>query len=180
VTTLPTIKPSEFADLLIRRAPLIDVRAPIEFVDGSIPGAVNHPLMNDEERAAVGKRYKDNGQEAAIALGEKLVSGELKTERIEAWKTFAAANPNGALYCFRGGLRSRTSQQWLSDAGIDYPLVEGGYKALRRFLIDSLERCTSTLPAMVIGGRTGTGKTRVLVACERAIDLEGLANPDQH
>ena len=176
MTTLPTIDESSFSHLFLSNTPLIDVRAPVEFNAGAFPLAVNLPLMNDEERHEVGKRYKANGQDAAIVLGHKLVSGEIKKSRIEAWHSFASGHPEGALYCFRGGLRSRTSQGWLSDAGIQYPLVEGGYKALRRYLIDTLEKWVPLLPAIVIGGRTGTGKTRVLHVCERSLDLEGLAN----
>jgi len=177
MTTLPTISASGFKDLFLKNAPLMDVRAPVEFADGAFPHTKNLPLMNDEERHEVGKRYKANGQDAAIALGTKLVSGELKAERIKAWTHFTQQHPNGALYCFRGGLRSRTTQNWLyEETGIEYPLIEGGYKALRRYLIDSLEQCIATLPMLVVGGRTGTGKTRVLNVCDRTIDLEGLAN----
>ena len=176
MTTLPTIDESRFSDLFLNNIPLIDVRAPVEFGAGAFPSAVNLPLMNDDERHEVGKRYKANGQDAAIALGEKLVSGEVKQSRIAAWEEFANKSPEGALYCFRGGLRSRTSQSWLSDAGINYPLVNGGYKALRRYLIETLDKWVPTVPAIVVGGRTGTGKTRVLTACARALDLEGLAN----
>lgn len=176
MTTLPAIDESRYADLFLTNTPLIDVRAPVEFDAGAFPTAVNLPLMNDDERHQVGKRYKANGQDAAIALGNKLVSGELKQNRIAAWQAFASKHPHGALYCFRGGLRSRTSQSWLSDAGINYPLISGGYKALRRFLIESLDKWVPTLPAIVVGGRTGTGKTRVLDACDRALDLEKFAN----
>jgi len=176
MTTLPIIDGSCFSDLFLNNTPLIDVRAPVEFIEGAFPSAVNLPLMNDNERHEVGKRYKANGQDAAIALGEKLVSGELKHHRIAAWQTFASEHPEGALYCFRGGLRSRTSQSWLSEVGINYPLIDGGYKALRRFLIDTLDKWVPLVPAIVVGGRTGTGKTRVLDACVRAVDLERLAN----
>lgn len=176
MTTLPTIDGSRFSDLFLNNTPLIDVRAPVEFIEGAFPASVNLPLMNDDERHEVGKRYKANGQDAAIALGEKLVSGQLKESRIAAWHAYASKHPDGALYCFRGGLRSRTSQSWLSDAGINYPLIDGGYKALRRYLIETLDKWVPLIPAIVVGGRTGTGKTRVLDACDRAVDLEGLAN----
>lgn len=176
MTTLPSLDESHFSELLLAKTPLIDVRAPIEFVEGAIPNSTNLPLMDDAERHEVGKRYKANGQDAAIALGHKLVSGEKKAMRIAAWNAFAYDNPNGALYCFRGGLRSRTSQSWLSETGIDYPLIQGGYKAVRQYLIKTLEHWVPSVPAIVVGGRTGTGKTRVLTACDRTIDLEGLAN----
>jgi tRNA 2-selenouridine synthase len=104
------------------------------------------------------------------------VSGDIKAQRIEAWKRFVARHPNGYLFCFRGGLRSRLTQQWIRDAGIDYPLVKGGYKALRRFLIDSLEAQIESGEFRILSGRTGTGKTRVLQQLPNPVDLEGLAN----
>ncbi len=101
---------------------------------GAFPNTVNRPLMNDIERQKIGTSYKQHGQQAAIC-GHELVCGALKAERLAAWKAFAEANPNGYLYCFRGGLRSQIVQRWLKqDAGIDYPRVIGGYKALRNFL----------------------------------------------
>ncbi|MCL4166916.1 UNVERIFIED_CONTAM: hypothetical protein GTU68_064220, partial [Idotea baltica] len=75
------------------------------------------------------------------------------------------------------GLRSRTTQQWILDeTGVDYPRVEGGYKALRRFLIDSTERLVNSMNIVVLSGRSGTGKTRILKQLNNGIDLEGLAN----
>ncbi|MGG6498484.1 UNVERIFIED_CONTAM: tRNA 2-selenouridine(34) synthase MnmH, partial [Bacteroidetes bacterium 56_B9] len=78
-------------------------------------GVANLPLMNDEERQMVGTCYKQRGQQAAIALGHSLVSGDIKRSRIDAWAAFARAHTQGVLYCFRGGLRSQISQQWLQD-----------------------------------------------------------------
>jgi len=170
------IEASQYAQLFLGDTPLIDVRAPIEFSAGALPMASNLPLMNDAERHDVGKCYKANGQNAAIALGEELVSGSRRADRIAAWQAFAEANPQGALYCFRGGLRSRTAQRWLQESGVDYPLIIGGYKALRTYLIESLAHWIKVLPVVVVGGRTGTGKTRVLQACTRTVDLEALAN----
>ncbi len=176
MTMLPSLDESKFSELFLEQTPLLDVRAPLEFKVGAIPNATNLPLMNDEERHEVGKRYKANGQDAAIELGHKLVCGDKKAMRIEAWQAFVSEHPGGALYCFRGGVRSRTSQVWLHEAGSGYPLIEGGYKALRQYLIKILEHWVPLVPAIVVGGRTGTGKTRVLVASDRMIDLEGLAN----
>ena len=85
-------------------------------------------------------------------------------------------NPDGYLYCFRGGLRSQTVQQWLRDEGIDYPLVKGGYKAMRRFLLEELERSLDRADIVLVSGKTGTGKTRVIHRLERSVDLEGLAH----
>ncbi|MDN6180087.1 MAG: tRNA 2-selenouridine(34) synthase MnmH [Halomonas subglaciescola] len=92
------------AALIRHEVPLIDVRAPVEFADGALPGAVNLPLMNDDERHQVGIAYKQHGQAAAIALGEKLISGEVKAARIAAWRSYLARHPQALIYCFRGGL----------------------------------------------------------------------------
>ena len=161
--------------LFLDDVPMIDTRAPVEFAKGAFPTATNLPLMTDEERHAVGTRYKRAGQEAAIELGARLVGEDGRRERTARWKAFAESHPHGALYCFRGGLRSRIAQGWLRDAGIDYPLVPGGYKALRQCLIGELERLCRAVPFVLVGGRTGTGKTHLLNRIARSVDLEGIA-----
>jgi tRNA 2-selenouridine synthase len=155
---------------------MMDVRAPVEFDKGAFPNTANLPLMNDEERRLVGICYKEKGQDAAIELGHQLVSGDIKAERIAQWTDFAQKHPQGYLYCFRGGLRSRTTQGWIREAGIDYPLVKGGYKAMRRFLIDSLTQLVDEIPFVILGGQTGTGKTRLIEQVKNSLDLEGIAN----
>jgi tRNA 2-selenouridine synthase len=166
-----------FRELFLSGAPLLDVRAPVEFNRGAFPTAVNLPLMNDREREQVGLRYKEQGQQAAIVLGTQLVSGDIKQNRIQAWADFARAHPQGYLYCFRGGLRSRISQQWLKDeAGIDYPRVAGGYKAMRTYLADVIRTSAATPGHLVLGGLTGSGKTDVLCKVDNAVDLERHAN----
>ena len=168
---------SNFRQLFLDGTPLMDVRAPIEFVKGSFPSAVNHPLMNDSERQQVGTCYKQHGQQAAIDLGHKLVSGTTKAHRIQAWRDFAKRNPDGVLYCFRGGLRSQISQEWLlAEAGIDYPRVVGGYKAMRQFLLDTLQSALLHHSFVVVGGLTGSGKTEVLAHLTNSVDLEAHAN----
>ncbi len=166
----------DFTSLFRAGLPLLDVRAPVEFAKGAFPHAVNIPLLNDEERAAVGTAYVQEGQQAAIALGHQLVNGGKKDARVAAWRDFAQNNPNGYLFCFRGGLRSQITQQWLAEAGIAYPRVRGGYKAMRHFLIDTLEDIVEKRDFVVISGHTGTGKTAVLNQLSRAVDLEGFAN----
>ncbi|MDR0779340.1 MAG: tRNA 2-selenouridine(34) synthase MnmH [Pseudomonadales bacterium] len=166
----------DYRTLFLANVPLLDTRAPIEFARGSFPGAINLPLMNDAERAAVGTCYKQQGQNAAIALGHSLVNGEIKTQRVAAWLAFAHTHPSGYLYCFRGGLRSQICQQWMQEAGCHYPRVRGGYKALRRFLLQTLETLYAQQPLLVLGGRTGCAKTTLLQRMPAAIDLEGLAH----
>ncbi|MBU1815801.1 MAG: tRNA 2-selenouridine(34) synthase MnmH, partial [Gammaproteobacteria bacterium] len=136
---------TDYAHIFLNDVPMMDVRAPVEFVQGAFPGTVNLPLMNDAERQQVGTCYKQQGQQAAIALGHQLVAGQTKQHRIEAWAAFAQAHAqHGVLYCFRGGLRSQIVQQWLhTEAGIAYPRVIGGYKAMRTFLLQTTEAASA-------------------------------------
>lgn len=168
---------ADYRRLFLENIPMMDVRAPVEYRKGAFPGTHNLPLMNDGERQKVGTCYKQQGQQAAIELGHQLVSGKLKAQRIQAWADFARTHPDGYLYCFRGGLRSQIVQQWLaSEAGIQYPRVIGGYKAMRTFLIDILEQALTECAFTVVGGMTGTGKTEVLAQLDNALDLEAHAN----
>ena len=172
---------STFEELFLRDRSLIDTRAPIEFERGSFPGAINIPLMTDVEREQVGIRYKEQGEHAAVALGHELVSGHVKEDRIAAWIEQVKRNANAALFCFRGGLRSQTVQAWLASEGYHLPVVEGGYKALRAYLLNSLEECLCDTSLVVIGGRTGVAKTALLNQASDmlrlpVIDLEGLAH----
>ena len=169
------IRAAQFDDLLLHQRPMFDVRAPIEFAKGAFPNVVNLPLMSDDEREQVGTCYKQQGQDAALALGHQLVDGAIKQQRIEAWHSFASQNPTAVLFCFHGGLRSKISQQWLAKSGIAIPFVEGGYKALRSHLIERLDTLVTDLPAFVLSGRTGTGKTEILPLFNRTIDLEDIA-----
>ncbi|WP_188149566.1 tRNA 2-selenouridine(34) synthase MnmH [Teredinibacter waterburyi] len=167
---------ANYTEIFLTDTPLLDTRAPTEFARGSFPNAENIPLMNDLEREQVGTCYKQHGQDAAIALGHKLVCDKIKTSRVNSWLNFAERNPQGYLFCFRGGLRSQISQQWLSEAGCDYPRIEAGYKAMRRFLIDNLELHTKNKSFVIVGGQTGSAKTELLPRISSSLDLEGLAN----
>ena len=168
---------TDFRQLFLDDAPMMDMRAPIEFVKGAFPGTVNLPLMTDQERQKVGTCYKQQGQAAAITLGHQLVSGATKRERLHAWASFAKAHPDGYLYCARGGLRSLIVQQWLRDeAGIDYPRIKGGYKAMRTFLLETTQQAVEQCDFVLVGGLTGTGKTDVLQQLNNVLDLEGHAN----
>ncbi|WP_372846376.1 tRNA 2-selenouridine(34) synthase MnmH, partial [Pontiella sp.] len=168
---------NDFHRLVVDNVPLIDVRAPVEFAAGAFPTAVNLPLMNDEERRLVGIRYKEQGPAAAVALGHELVCGAVKEQRVAAWKRFLDEHPAARIYCFRGGLRSQLSQEWAEAATRREILrLEGGYKAFRNYLIDRLDPGTLNSVPLVLGGRTGAGKTRLLQRLGNAIDLEALAH----
>ena len=166
---------SLLSSLFIADTPLLDVRAPVEYDQGHFPQSVNLPLLDDEQRKLVGMRYKAAGQDAAIELGWSLASEELREQKQKAWLAWLDANPDGVLYCFRGGLRSRLSQQLIGEAGRQVRCIPGGYKAMRTFLLAEIARASSELPLVLVSGRTGVGKTRLLRQLPNFIDLEKRA-----
>jgi tRNA 2-selenouridine synthase len=165
-------------ELFINDTPLLDVRAPVEFDHGAFPSAVNLPIMFDDEREQVGVCYKEKGSKAAEELGHELVAGNVRDDRISGWIKFLDQHEDAQLYCFRGGQRSKIAESWIEDAGRQVPRIVGGYKALRRLLIDSFD----SLPSLVvIGGKTGVGKTEFLLDLKEGqprtvVDLEDRAN----
>jgi len=166
----------DFRAIVLERRPLIDVRAPIEFEKGAFPTSVNLPLMNNEERHLIGIRYKEAGNEKAVELGHELVQGSVKAARVQAWLDFIKQHPDTYLYCFRGGQRSKITQEWLAEAGVTLPRLKGGYKAFRNYLMQESERISEEAETIIIGGRTGSGKTLLIHKLDNMIDLEGLAN----
>ena len=157
---------------------LLDVRTPAEFAQGHIPGARNLPLFSDAERAEVGTLYKRQGRQAAVLRGLALVGPRTHTmaEDLVAWSERSAGAPL-RLHCWRGGMRS-ASVAWLA-AQLELPVVllEGGYKRYRRWVLELFER---PWPLRLLGGRTGSGKTELLLALRElgaaVVDLEGLAH----
>ncbi|MEI8005680.1 MAG: tRNA 2-selenouridine(34) synthase MnmH [Bacteroidota bacterium] len=154
---------------------IVDVRSPGEFKEGHIPSAVNIPLFTDDERAVIGTLYQKQGREQATLKGldfalPKVFDYLSSLEKIAKGKTIC-------LHCWRGGLRSEMMAEVFSQAGYQVYLLEGGYKAYRRFIRDSF-----SVPAkiIVLGGYTGCGKTDVLKSLarigEQIIDLESLAS----
>jgi tRNA 2-selenouridine synthase len=156
--------------------PVIDVRSPSEFQQGHIPGAVNIPLFNDQERRVVGTTYKQVNKEAAMYAGLGFAGNKLVVLAKEGEKR-AGKQKTVLIHCWRGGMRSR-SMAWLFETvGLHCELLEGGYKSYRRWVREIM-----ALPFQlkVIGGRTGSGKTEILHQLERmgeqVVDLEGLAH----
>jgi tRNA 2-selenouridine synthase len=166
----------DFLSLFLNDIPLMDVRAPVEFNKGAFPHADNRPLLDDQQRELIGTRYTEAGEDEAIQLGLELATPEIRQQRLQHWREFCQQHPAGYLYCFRGGLRSHTTQQWLKEQGVDYPLIKGGYKAMRRFLLDQFEQNIHNIPLILLAGPTGSGKTRVLHQLRYFVDFEGLAN----
>ncbi len=155
---------------------LIDVRSPKEFAQGHILGAVNLPLFNDAERAIVGTIYKKQGKDLAIIKGLEIVGPKMSgyVKKVTKW----CPDKKLIVHCWRGGKRSG-SFAWLMElVGFEVFVLEGGYKKYRQLVLSDLLQ--SNLSLIVIGGRTGSGKTELLQAMarlgEQIIDLEALAN----
>lgn len=165
----------ELIKLFSAGTPLIDVRAPVEFSEGSIPNSINLPIMNDEERKLVGTCYKEQGQAPAIELGHQLVSGKIKEERINLWKKTIEQKPETEVFCFRGGLRSQITCQWINEQGLNKKPIAGGYKRMRTFFLSWLNDAPES-PLIRLGGLTGSGKTIVLKKLQNHIDIEHHAN----
>ncbi len=170
------IAADKFADIFLQGLPLLDVRAEVEFDKGAFPGAVNIPILDTFEREQIGIIYKQSGSQAAVTAGFEMISGEKKQRRIAAWCEFINDHPGTCLYCFRGGQRSTIAQQWISERGLDVARIDGGYKAMRRFLIDGVANWCANFDVYIVGGKTGTGKTGFLQHFQPHLDLEKLAN----
>jgi len=163
--------------LIQSNASFIDVRSPKEFDRGSMPTSVNLPILNDNEREIIGKIFKQDGSDAAQKAGYELVKGNLKNERVAKWKNFIDQNPNTWIYCARGGLRSRIAQAWLKDIGIDVDIVRSGFKSLRNFCLKIIDDINKDKKHWIIlAGRTGSNKTKLINKLNNSIDLEKLAN----
>ena len=163
--------------LLKNKTKLIDVRAPIEFKDGALPDSINLPILLDDERAAVGKTYKNKGNESAIKNGHLIVNGKIKDKRVSQWLDFIEKFPEAQLYCARGGQRSEIAQLWLKEAGCDIKRISGGFKALRNTCLSILDQASNDDKKwIIISGRTGSAKTKLINLIDNSICLESLAN----
>lgn len=158
---------------------IIDARSEGEYAEDHLPGAVNWPTLNNEERRDIGTMYKQvNAFEAkkrGAAIAARNIAAHIEREVIDKpkdWKPLA--------YCWRGGKRSGSLSLILSEIGFRVTLVEGGYKAFRAALVQDIARLVPALQWRVICGTTGSGKTRLLQALAaqgaQVLDLEALAN----
>lgn len=154
--------------------PTFDVRSPGEYAHAHFPGAINLPLLNNEERTIVGTTYKHEGNQKAVLKGYELVGHKFVDYIIQALKI--APNKKINVYCWRGGLRSNIMAFVLHSAGFEVNLLQGGYKKYRNWVLQTFEKPQQI---KIIGGKTGSGKTYVLHEIEKLgeqiIDLEGLA-----
>lgn len=170
--TADALKLSDYHDI-------IDVRAPVEFAEDHLPGAINLPVLNDAEREQVGTIYKQQSVFEARKVGAALVSANIA----QHISTELADKPGGyrpLLYCWRGGQRSHALATVLDQVGWPVTLLEGGYKAYRKRVLSDLETLPQRHQYRVLAGLTGSGKTEILHRLrdrgEQILDLEGLAN----
>ncbi len=164
---------SEFLDISGADV-IIDVRSPGEYHHGHIPGAINIPLLDNEERKIVGTCYKKEGREPAVIKGFELVGHKFSIFIKEVLKH--APTKKIKVYCWRGGMRSNIMAWIMNMSGFKVSILKGGYKAYRAHV---LEVCSREYNLLILGGSTGSGKTEVLHLLrqhgEQVIDLEGLA-----
>ncbi len=157
---------------------VLDVRSPAEFAEDHVPGAISCPVLDNEERARVGTIYKQVSPFAAKKLGAALVARNISfhiensfDEKSKTWRPL--------VYCWRGGKRSGAMAHVLREVGWEARTLEGGYKAYRRYVVESLASLPEKFTFKVIHGVTGSGKSRMLrtlrAAGAQVLDLEELA-----
>ncbi len=157
---------------------LIDARSPAEYALDHLPGAINCPVLDDDERRIVGTLYKQQGAFEAKRVGGAMVAAQLARHLRESF----ADKPKSwrpLIYCWRGGMRSGTMVQWLRLVGWDAQQLHGGYKAFRGHVMERIATLAPLLKLQVICGPTGSAKTALLHALRDAgaqvLDLEALA-----
>jgi tRNA 2-selenouridine synthase len=157
---------------------IIDVRAPSEYAEDHLPGAINLPVLSDEERAKVGTIYKQDSPFRARKIGAAIVARNASShldgplaDRPGGWRPL--------VYCWRGGQRSGSFASILSQIGWRVEVLAGGYKSYRRLVVSALYDKEFPVPVVLLDGNTGTGKTEVLNRLPafgvQVLDLEGLA-----
>jgi tRNA 2-selenouridine synthase len=160
---------------LSEQHPIVDVRTPAEFEHGHIPDACNLPIFTNEERAVIGTLYKQQGKQPAVLKGLEIVGPKLQEyvkQAIELNKTNTFL-----VHCWRGGMRSSSMAWFLETYGFNCVLLKGGYKSYRSHVLESFNIAKNIV---VLGGKTGTGKTMILNELEKlgeqVIDLERTAH----
>ena len=155
---------------------LVDVRSPKEFNEATIPGSINIPIFTTEERAEIGKLYKQTSQEAAKNRGLEIFSQKLPTFINE----FKKINTPITVFCWRGGMRSKAVATVLELMDIHVTRLHGGFRTYRQWVMDELNKETFKPNLLVLNGHTGSGKTIILDKLAEkgypVIDLEKIAN----
>jgi len=166
-----------FSSDLLDSHSIIDVRTPLEYAEDCIPGAINIPLLSNDERVEIGTIYKQSGPHDARVRGLELTS--VKLPAIVAAIADASQGRPILVYCWRGGLRSKTVATILELTGYKAKQLTGGYKFFRQQVLDYFCNFISPGPLVTLHGMTGVGKTDFLQVLKMngfsTIDLEGLA-----
>ena len=153
----------------------IDVRSPLEFEQGHIPGALSFPLFSNAERAEIGTLYKKSGQRQAILRGLEIIGPKMRPMAEQMLRL--AKDKALYIHCWRGGMRSQSVAMLAGQLGIPCFVLKGGYKAYRNSVLEGL---SAPLKYTVLTGFTGSGKTKILQKLRdfgaQVMDLEGLAN----
>ncbi|MEM6760451.1 MAG: tRNA 2-selenouridine(34) synthase MnmH [Pseudomonadota bacterium] len=170
---------SQFSDVAaLDYDTIIDVRSPSEFAEDHVPGAINLPVLDDEERARVGTMYKQESPFKARKVGAALVF-ENAARHLRTRLSDRPGNWRPLVYCWRGGQRSGAFAWMLKEIGWSAQTVTGGYKSYRRTVVDCLYNQDLPVSLVRLAGHTGTGKTELLSKLQalgvQVIDLEGLA-----
>ncbi|WP_035618908.1 tRNA 2-selenouridine(34) synthase MnmH [Lacticigenium naphthae] len=169
------VTPATLFQLKQKGHTIVDVRSPKEFEEATIPGAINIPLFSNNERATVGTAYKHEGQEMAKNVGLEIFSKKLPAFIEE----FSQLKTPITVFCWRGGMRSKTAASVVDLMDIPISRLTGGIKAYHEWNIEQLN--TLYLPPLIVlNGHTGNGKTHILHQLKEegypVIDLEGMAN----
>ncbi|MDA9689921.1 tRNA 2-selenouridine(34) synthase MnmH [Betaproteobacteria bacterium] len=163
-------KPEQFSEI-------VDVRSPGEFQDDHIPGAINLPVLSDEERSFVGTLYKKDSFEGK-KLGAELICKNV-SKMFKSVFNYKNKDWQPLIYCQRGGERSKSLATILLRTGFKTYILRGGYKSYRRYVINELEKLANKMEFQVICGLTGSGKTKLLTELNKyglqTLDLEEIA-----
>ncbi len=162
------------------RVIFIDVRSPLEYAEDTISGAINIPIFDNDERAMLGHTYKNVSKTTAKEKGFEIASHKL-SDIYARIKDVAKGYSKIVIFCWRGGMRSKSIATVMSLMNLPVFQLEGGYKAYRNYVLRDFEsRLEMSSPYIVLHGYTGCGKTLLLKALEKVqmpvLDLEGLAN----
>jgi tRNA 2-selenouridine synthase len=162
-----------------RGALLVDARSPAEYAEATIPGAINVPLLDNDERAAIGTLYRQAGKQAARRRGVEIVAPKIPVLVEQVAAARPAGSPPAVVFCWRGGMRSLALTQFLELAGVPARQLAGGHKTFRS-LVRNFFAEGNWGRLIVLRGLTGVGKTRLLQRLANdgypVVDLEGLAN----
>ena len=175
---LRSITPAETAAGLAGFDAIIDARSPAEFAEDHLPGAINWPVLDDEQRRIVGTLYVQTSALQARKLGAAMAARNI-ADHLDRWITDKPREWQPLVYCWRGGQRSGSLAWFLDQIGFRSAKLQGGYKGFRAIVRQDLAAWPARFDFRVLAGRTGSGKTRLLQALAtegaQVLDLEALA-----